>query len=177
MKKLLLVLLVSLGLIGNSYADVKICSDVIIDKDHMESIRKSGCISPMKEPNWECKEGYVKYGNGCYEEGEIPQEEIRIILDENGQKEGEIATIGGLLLRMTLFYKNGQKRSETVNIFGDHRWDKIVSWYENGQKKYEGNYNNENKIDGKWTYWNENGQITSESNWKDGECISGDCPK
>ena len=49
LNKLLSLLLLSLGLIGNSYADVRICPD---DKD------RSSCIlatTPINENNWECK--------------------------------------------------------------------------------------------------------------------------
>ena len=61
MKKLLTLLLLSLGFIGNSYAESFQCPDVIIDKNHMESIRASGCT--LQDP-WVCKEGFRKSDDG-----------------------------------------------------------------------------------------------------------------
>ena len=158
-------------LFTNPYADVMICPD---DKD------RSSCFLPpssMKIDNWECNEGYVRFGNRCLKEGETPQEEFKkIILDENGQKKWESVNKDGKLFKLTLFYKNGQKEIETVNIFDNGYWNEYFSWHENGQKESEYSYNKENKKDGKWTYWNEDGEITSEVVYKDGVCLSGDCP-
>ena len=61
MKKLLLLLILSLGFIGISYAESFQCPDVIIDEDHMESIRASGCT--LQDP-WICKEGFTKSDDG-----------------------------------------------------------------------------------------------------------------
>ena len=55
MQKLLLLLFLSLGFIGNSYADVMICKD---NNDH------STCTAPSSPSDmadiWYCNEGYVK---------------------------------------------------------------------------------------------------------------------
>ena len=61
MKNLLILFLLPLGFIGNSYAESFQCPDVIIDKDHMESIRASGCT--LQDP-WVCKEGFIKSDDG-----------------------------------------------------------------------------------------------------------------
>jgi antitoxin component YwqK of YwqJK toxin-antitoxin module len=77
--------------------------------------------------------------------------------------------------KQTWWYKNGQKWVEIH--FKDGKEDgMLTAWYENGQKMSEINYIDGNE-DGKGIEWNEGGQIESESNWKEGECISGDCPK
>ena len=61
MKKIALLLILSLGFIGNTYAESFQCPDVIIDEDHMESIRASGCT--LQDP-WICKEGFTKSDDG-----------------------------------------------------------------------------------------------------------------
>jgi antitoxin component YwqK of YwqJK toxin-antitoxin module len=120
-----------------------------------------------------CNEGFDMNSSGmCIKQGE----EINNILDEDGQKKGEYVNKDGKLFKLTLFYKNGQKEIETVNIFDNGYWNEYFSWHENGQKESEYSYNKENKKDGKWTYWNEDGEITSEVIYKDGVCLSGDCP-
>ena len=62
MKNLLTLFLLSLGFIGNLYAESFQCPDVIIDKDHMESIRASGCT--LSKDIWVCKEGFTKSDDG-----------------------------------------------------------------------------------------------------------------
>jgi len=95
--------------------------------------------------------------------------------------------------KFTLWYPNGQSW-----MAGNHSNGKeegiFISWHENGQissvsvplatgvvqETYWDIYGQkisevsfkDGKEDGKWTNWNQ-----SESIWKDGECISGDCPK
>ena len=70
MKNLLILFLLSLGFIGNTYAESIQCPDVIIDEDHMESIRASGCI--LQDP-WICKEGFTKSDDGkqCIRDSKI----------------------------------------------------------------------------------------------------------
>jgi hypothetical protein len=82
MKKLLLLLFLSLGFFGNTYATVLICKD---DND----LSTCSFPPPQKIEYLECKEGFVLSGNQCYKEGEeIPQEEIRPIeYHENGNKQ------------------------------------------------------------------------------------------
>jgi len=72
MKNLLILFLLSLGFIGNSYAESFQCPDVIIDKDHMESIRASGCSSSILQDFW-CKEGFTKSNDGkrCIRDSKI----------------------------------------------------------------------------------------------------------
>ena len=142
MKKLLLLLFLSLGFFGNTYATVLICKD---DND----LSTCSFPPPQKIEYLECKEGFVLSGNRCYKEGEeIPQEEIRPIE----------------------YHENGNKKSEALYKTNDGSLLKITMFYENGQKEMEYSYK-----DGKLTKWHEDGQIESESNWKDGKCISGDC--
>ena len=176
MKKLLILFLLSLGFVGNSYADIRHCS-----LEEAQSRGLERCYLKHEHDEYyvefKCNEGYIKKGNRCLKEGETPQEEFKkIILDENGQKKGESVNKDGKLFKLTLFYKNGQKEIETVNIFDNGYWNEYFSWHENGQKESEYSYNKENKKDGKWTYWNEDGEITSEVIYKDGVCLSGDCP-
>ena len=142
MKKLLLLLFLSLGFFGNTYATVLICKD---DND----LSTCSFPPPQKIEYLACKEGFVLSGNRCYKEGEeIPQEEIRPIE----------------------YHENGNKKSEALYKTNDGSLLKITMFYENGQKEMEYSYK-----DGKLTKWHEDGQIESESNWKDGKCISGDC--
>ena len=147
MKKLLLLLLLSLGLIGNSYADVMICQD---NQDH------STCIltpTPINENNWECNEGYIKNSDetGCVKIGET------VLFDEN---DGRL---------YTRWYENGQKKSES-NYKDGKLNGKFTYWYENGQKMFEVNFI-DGKYDGKVTQWYENGQIEREGFNEDGKSV------
>ena len=46
----------------------------------------------MKIANWECNEGYIRYENRCYKEGELPQEGIeREIAEFEAQLAAELA--------------------------------------------------------------------------------------
>ena len=65
MKKLLLLLLLSFGLIGSSYA----CDIICLDKKNQSNCFESP--RPMKIDNWTCNEGYTRYENGCYKEGDF----------------------------------------------------------------------------------------------------------
>jgi len=56
MQKLLLVLFLSLGFIGNSYATVMICKD---NNDHSTCTAPSLPITDTKD-NWKCNEGFIK---------------------------------------------------------------------------------------------------------------------
>ena len=57
MKNLLTLFLLSLGFIGNSYAESFQCSDVITE-EILEYERTSGCTLP--KDIWVCKEGFSK---------------------------------------------------------------------------------------------------------------------
>ena len=67
---------------------------------------------------------------------------------------------------VTLWYENGQKKSET-NYKDDKNEGLYTLWYESGQKKSEINYK-DGKEDGLRTEWYENGQKKREANSKDG---------
>ena len=92
MKKLLLLLFLSLGFIGNSYATVLICTD---NND------RSTCTAPSSPGDmadiWYCNEGFIKNSDEtrCIKIGE----------DENAGQP------------FTKWYENGQKESE---ILSDH---------------------------------------------------------
>ena len=169
-KQFLIILLLSFGFIGNSNATVLICKD---DND----LSTCSFPPPQKLEYLECKEGFVLSGNRCYKEGEeIPQEEIRPIeYHENGNKKSEALykTNDGSLLRLTMFYENGQKEMEYRYNYGTLLG--VTMFYEDGQKEMELSYNRDSKKHGKYTEWDEDGQITSEAIYKDDVCISGDC--
>ena len=84
MKKLLLLLLLSLGLIGSSYA----CDIICLDKKNQSNCFESTPMTPMTITNWECNEGYIRYENRCYKEGELPQD---VIEREIAEFEAELA--------------------------------------------------------------------------------------
>ena len=144
MQKLLLLLFLSLGFIGNSYATVMICTD---NNDH------STCTAPALPSdmgdNWYCKEGYVK-----------SSDETRCI------KIGEDENVGQ---PSTKWYENGQKKSEG-HVKDGKMHGKWTYWYENGQTMFETNFI-DNKYDGKHTEWYENGQINREGYFEDDKSV------
>ena len=148
MQKLLLLLFLSLGFIGNSYATVMICTD---NNDH------STCTAPSSPSDmadiWYCKEGYIK-----------SSDETRCI------KIGEDENVGQ---PSTKWYENGQKNIESHFKYGIEHGIK-TQWYENGQKDIESHFK-DGIEHGIRTQWNESGKIELEATFKDGECISGDC--
>ena len=144
MKKILLLLILSLGFIGNSYATVMICTD---NND------PSTCTLPSPPSDmadsWYCNEGFIKNSDEtrCIKIGE----------DENAGQP------------FTKWYENGQKESE-IHFKYDKWHGKWTYWYENGQKMFETNFI-DNKYDGKSTEWYENGQIEREGFHENGKAI------
>ena len=171
-----LILLFSLLISFNSYGLFKktVCVET-------ETVRRGGLIYlPNKtkpftgndlcivENGQILKVGKIKRGkfvsqtfNFYYENGKIKQE----LGYKDGREDG----------KSTWWYENGQKWKD--ENYKDGKLDgKATWWYENGQIEAEG-YAKDDKPHGKVTQWDRNGKITSESTYKDGECISGDCPK
>ena len=87
MQKLILLLLLSLGLIGNSYADIRHCS---LEEAQSRGLERCYLTHEHDEyyVEWKCKEGYIIIGNGCIKEGELPQE---VIEKEIAEFEEELA--------------------------------------------------------------------------------------
>ena len=139
MQKLLLLLFISLGFIGNSYAA----------QPYLKEIRY-------------CKEGFIKSSDEtrCVKIGGEPS----TIWYENGQKKSEAHFKDGKWHgKWTIWYENGQKESEG-HFKDSKRHGKWTYWYENGQIKSEGNYKDDER-DGNWTGWDENGQIDYVENY------------
>ena len=138
MQKLLLLLFLSLGFIGNSYATVMICTD---NNDH------STCTAPSSPSDmadiWYCNEGFIKSSDAtrCIKIGE----------DENvGQPS-------------TKWYENGQKKSEG-HVKDAKMHGKWTYWYENGQINREGYFEDDKSV-GWWRFWLEDGQIDYVKNY------------
>ena len=87
MQKLILLLLLSLGLIGNSYADIRHCS---LEEAQSRGLERCYLTHEHDEyyVEWKCNEGYIKYENRCFKEGELPQE---VIEKEIAEFEEELA--------------------------------------------------------------------------------------
>ena len=81
MKKLLLILLLSLGLIGSSYADD--VEDLVKALEKLERADVTQINDPPSD-SWKCKKGYIKRGNRCINEEEFQEAfeaNIRLFVD------------------------------------------------------------------------------------------------
>ena len=140
MKKLLLLLLLSLGLIGNSYAHIVHCS--------LEEAQSKGF-----------ERCYLKHDHEYENEQQLSTDWY-----ENGQKKSEVNVKDGKLNgKYTYWYENGQKMFEANFI--DGKWDgKYTEWYENGQIDREGYFEDDKSV-GWWRFWLEDGQIDYVKNY------------
>lgn len=121
-------------------------------------------------PPWECIDGYIISFDKthCVKVGEDRNAERPVqpstLWYENGQKKSESHSKDGRLNgKWTIWFENGQKVVETNFI--DNNYDgKHTEWYENGQIKIEG-FNENGKSVGWWRFWLEDGQIDYVKNY------------
>ena len=160
MQKLLLLLLLSVGLIGHSYALTKPIPHIKCDIGYVQYFLECNKIDEASE----------LLTNKKWVGGEPEVYSTSTVFYMPGRKklEGNYKD-GKLDGTFTIWYKNGQKKAETN--YKDGKADgKHTEWYENGQKEREGNHR-KSKAEGKWTFWLENGQVESERIYKYGKLI------
>ena len=105
MKKLLLLLLPSLGFVGNSYADIRHCSDEVT-----KSLGLERCYS---EHNHDYT-SYYENGNKAYETVYVENQMIHTLFYESGQKFWEANYKDDKLDGMTYYWdENGLITSES----------------------------------------------------------------
>ena len=121
-------------------------------------------LTIVEPRGWKCKDGYILTldETHCVKIGEDRNAERpaqpSTLWYENGQKKSESHSKDGRLNgKWTIWFENGQKVVETNFI--DNNYDgKHTEWYENGQIKIEG-FNENGKSVGWWRFWLEDGQI------------------
>ena len=184
MKKLLLLLLLSLGFVSTSYAEICDESSKVQDRngvlflpnqtepfsgnnlcsfDNGQFKSKGRYIGGLKSGLWtEWHDNGIKISEEAYTSGEL--ESKTFFSDIHYQKIGKI------------FYKNGKETSKITwsyypnlqmkfeqNTKNGKAHGKQTDWYENGQKMLEGNFIN-GKAEGTVTKWYENGNKEEERN-------------
>jgi antitoxin component YwqK of YwqJK toxin-antitoxin module len=188
MKKLLLLLLISLAFISSTYADEVIdswlgnfehlddseldfSSDIFCDESPRAQLRNGLLYLPNTEEPYSGENICIYLKNGQYHNLGNIKDGLRdgqwTYWYENGQKAMEVnygnnKTNG----KLTFWHEDGYKLAELM-FKDDVLEGKVIAWYENGQKFGEGNYN-DGKEDGKQISWYENGQLKFEKNYKDG---------
>ena len=174
MKKLLLIIILSLGFINTTIANQSNCVDYqyVQDRNGVAYLPNQEkpftgimtCINPDDKQ----KVYQVTYKDGI-ENG------IAISWYENGQKKSKVNYINkNKNGEATKWFENGQRKS-IQDYKDDTKHGKKITWYENGVKKSEGNYLNGKKV-GHWIWWYENTQKEEEVGYidgnKDGQFIS-----
>ncbi len=87
-----------------------------------------------------------------------------ITIYKNGYKLEENFNNGLMDGRMSLFYKNGQRKWR--HTFKNGSKDGLMThWYPNGYKFKEGTFMNGDSI-GVWNFWNENGRLIQQKNFR-----------
>ena len=134
MKKLLLVLILSLGLMGNNYADVRHCSDELT-----QSLGLERCYSKHEHDITTYYENGQKEFERLYDENQI----TTTIFFESGQKEFEwYVKVDGtndknIEEEWTVWFQNGQMQQ---NVFKQNNHEKQTFWDENGLITFESNW-------------------------------------
>jgi len=183
MKKLLLLLFLSLGLIGNSWSQrITVCDEEMSNETFLGDYSYSpGRITitslpshgPVLIKTYLSFENICKWNNGNtrikgqYINGK--REGKWIWWNEDGQRTSDINYKSGFKLSSETkytYYYTGLIKSE-INYKDDKLGGKYHSWHENGQKWWEGNYK-DRVPDGIWTSWNENGERTNVGSFIDG---------
>ena len=52
-----------------------------VENDEIKELKIEGLLKinwKARSRGWKCKEGYIRYENGCYKEGELPQDVIEL---------------------------------------------------------------------------------------------------
>jgi antitoxin component YwqK of YwqJK toxin-antitoxin module len=189
MKKLLLLLLLSVGFVGLANADICDESSKVQDRngvlflpnqtepfsgdnlcsfDNGQFKSKGRYIGGLKSGLWtKWHKNGIKISEEAYTFGEL--ESKTFFSDIHYQKIGEIYYINGKESSKTTwsYYPNLQMKFEQNTKNGVAHGIQ-TDWYENGQKMLEGNFIN-GKAEGTVTKWYENGNKDEEENFIDGE--------
>jgi uncharacterized protein len=186
MKKLLLLLLLSVGFVSTSYAEICDESSKVQDRngvlflpnqtkpfsgdnlcsfDNGQFKSKGRYIDGLKSGLWtEWKKNGIKVSEEIFTQGELQSKTF--FSDLHYQKIGKIYYINGKESSKTTwsYYRNLQMKFEQNTKNGKAHGIQ-TDWYENGQKMLEGNFIN-GKTEGTVTKWYENGNKEEEKNLK-----------